>query len=148
MARLVLTNVEVTIAGVSLANHIASVTLGSTYDVLETTAFKGGNVPDAAKERIAGLVDNSVTLEFHQDFDTSSVEQTIYPLLGTEVALTIQPVNGAISATNPEYIMDGTNGSGKVLISEWTPLNGAVGELATASVTWPISGQITKDTTP
>jgi len=30
------------------------------------------------------------------------------------------------------------------LVSEWTPLNGAVGELATASVTWPISGVITK----
>jgi hypothetical protein len=30
------------------------------------------------------------------------------------------------------------------LVSEWTPLNGAVGELATASVTWPISGTITK----
>jgi hypothetical protein len=30
------------------------------------------------------------------------------------------------------------------LVSEWTPLNGAVGELATASVTWPITGAITK----
>ena len=141
MARLVLTNVEVTIAGVSLANHIASVTLGSTYDVLETTAFKGGNVPDAAKERIAGLVDNSVTLEFHQDFDTSSVEQTIYPLLGTVVACTVKPVDAAVAADNPEYQFN-------ALVSEWTPLNGAVGELATASVTWPITGPITKDVTP
>lgn len=141
MARLVLTNVEVTIAGVSLADRIASVTLSSTYDVLETTAFKGGNVPSAAKERIAGLVDNSVTLEFHQDFATGEVEQTIYPLLGTVAAVKIQPVNGAISAENPEYQFN-------ALISEWTPLNGAVGELATASVTWPITGAIVKDVTP
>ena len=141
MARLVLTNVEVTIAGVSLSDHIASVTLGSTYDVLETTAFGGGNVPAAAKERIAGLVDNSVTLEFHQDFAAASVEATIYPLLGTVAAVRVQPVNGAISATNPEYLFD-------ALVSEWTPLNGAVGELATASVTWPISGMIYKKTAP
>ncbi len=141
MARLVLTNVEVTIAGVSLADHIASVTLGSTYDVLDTTAFAGGNVPQAARERIAGLVDNSVTLEFHQDFAAGDVEATIYPLLGTVAAIKIQPVNGAISATNPEYQFN-------ALISEWTPLNGAVGELATASVTWPISGPIVKDVTP
>lgn len=141
MARLVLTNVEVTIAGVSLADRIASVTLSSTYDVLETTAFKGGNVPSAAKERIAGLVDNSVTLEFHQDFAAGEVEQTIYPLLGTVAAVKIQPVNGAISADNPEYQFN-------ALISEWTPLNGAVGELATASVTWPITGAIVKDVTP
>ena len=141
MARLVLTNVEVTVAGVSLADHIASVTLGSTYDVLETTAFKGGNVPAAAKTRIAGLVDNSVTLEFHQDFAAGSVNATIYPLLGTEVAVKVQPVNGAISATNPEYQFN-------AIVSEWTPLNGAVGELATASVTWPITGAIVKDVTP
>jgi hypothetical protein len=141
MARLVLTNVEVTVAGVSLADHIASITLGSTYDVLETTAFAGGNVPAAAKERIAGLVDNSVTLEFHQDFAAADVEATIYPLLGTVAAIKVQPVNGAISAQNPEYQFN-------ALISEWTPLNGAVGELSTASVTWPITGAIVKDVTP
>ena len=141
MARLVLTNVEVTVGGVSLADHIASITLGSTYDVLETTAFKGGNVPAAAKTRTAGLVDNSVTLEFHQDFAAGSVNATIYPRLGTEVAVKVQPVNGAVSATNPEYQFN-------AVVSEWTALNGAVGELATASVTWPITGPIVVDTTP
>ena len=153
MARLVLTNVEVTVGGVSLADHIASVTLGSTYDVLETTAFAGGNVPAAAKERIAGLVDNSVTLEFHQDFAAAgagqtAVEATIYPMLGDVTTLLIKPTTGAISATNPAYKADGTDGSGKVLVTEWTPLNGAVGELSTASVTWPITGKVVKDVTP
>jgi hypothetical protein len=145
MARLVLTNVEVTIAGVDLSNHIASVTLGSTYDVVETTAFAGvsgaaGNVPQAAKTRTAGLVDNSVTLEFHQDFAAASVEATIYPLLGTLVNVTVQPVNsGSVASDNPLYAFN-------AVVSEWTPLNGAVGELATASVTWPISGAVTKTT--
>jgi hypothetical protein len=141
MARLVLTNVNITVAGVDLSDHIASVTLGSTYDVVETTAFADGNVPQAAKNRIAGLVDNSLTLEFHQDFAAGEVEATIYPLLGTVAAVEVQPVNAAISVDSPLYTFN-------ALISEWTPLNGAVGELATASVTWPISGQITKDTTP
>jgi hypothetical protein len=138
MARLVLTNVEVIIGGVDLSNHVASVTLGSTYDVLDTTAFAGGNVPAAARERIAGLVDNSLTLEFHQDFDTASVEQTIYPLLGTLTNVEVQPVVSVTQGpTNPKYTF-------QALVSDWTPLNGAVGELATASVTWPISGPITK----
>ena len=141
MARIVLTNVEVTIGAVDLSNHIASVTLGSTYDVVETTAFAGGNVPAAAKTRQAGLVDNSVTFEFHQDFAAASVETTIYPLLGTVVACTVKPIDAAIAADNPEYQFN-------ALVSEWTPLNGAVGELATASVTWPITGPVTKDITP
>lgn len=144
MARIVLTDVEVTFQGVGapvdLSDHIASVTLTSTYDVVETTAFAGGNVPDAAKTRQAGLVDNSVTLEFHQDFAASSVEATIYPALGTIAALTVKPTQAAIGATNPEYQFN-------AVVSEWTPLNGAVGELATASVTWPITGPIVKDVT-
>lgn len=141
MARIVLTNVDVEIAGVNLSDRIASVSLSSVYDVLETTAFGGGNVPDAAKSRIAGLVDNSVTFEFHQDYSVGEVEATIYPLLGTVIQVKVQPTAAAISVDSPQYIFD-------ALCSEWTPLNGAVGELATASVTWPISGAIVKDVTP
>lgn len=137
MARIVLTNVEVLVGGVNLSDHVASVTLSTTYDVLETTAFAGGNVPTAAKTRIAGLADNSVTLEFHQDFAANEVEATIYPLLGTTPQVNIKPTPAANAADNPLYQFN-------ALVSEWTPLNGAVGELATASVTWPISGAITK----
>lgn len=141
MARIVLTNVDVEIGGVNLSDHIASVSLSSTWDAVETTAFGGGNVPAAARTRQAGLVDNAVTLEFHQDFAPGEVEATIYPLLGTVVAVKIQPVNAAISADSPQYQFN-------ALCSEWTPVNGAVGELATVSVTWPISGAIVKDVTP
>ena len=132
MARLVLTNASVVFGSTDLSSYISSITLNSTFDIVETTAF--GNT---AKTRVAGLADNSVTFEFHQDYATSSVEQIIYPLLGTAVNCTVKPVNAAVSATNPSYTFS-------VLVSEWTPLNGGVGELATASVTWPISGAITK----
>ena len=136
MARLVLTNAFVTFASTDLSDHIASVSLNTTFDIVETTAFG-----DTAKKRVAGLADNSVSFEFHQDYASGSVESTIYPLLGTAVACEVRPVNTTVSATNPKYNFS-------VLIAEWTPLNGAVGELATASVTWPISGAITKSTTP
>ena len=132
MSKLVLTNAYVKIGSVDLSDHIASISLATTYDIIETTQF--GNT---AKTRIAGLADNSVTFEFHQDFQAGSVESTIYPLLGTAIACEVKPVNAATSSSNPKY-------SFSVLISEWTPLNGAVGDLATASVTWPISGVITK----
>lgn len=134
MARVVLTNASVVFGSTDLSDHIASITLNSTYDIVETTAF--GNT---AKTRVAGLADNSVTFEFHQDYATSSVEQTIYPLLGTAVSVVAKPVAGTTTAVNPQYTFS-------ALVSEWTPLNGSVGELATASVTWPISGAITKAT--
>jgi hypothetical protein len=135
MARLVLTNASVVFGSTDLSTYISSITLNSTFDIVETTAF--GNT---AKTRVAGLADNSVTFEFHQDYATSAVEQTIYPLLGTAVSVVAKPVAGTTTAVNPQYQFS-------TLVSEWTPLNGSVGELATASVTWPISGAITKTTT-
>ncbi len=128
MARIVLTNVAVTFGTTDISSYVTSVTLGSTYDVVETTAF--GNT---ARTRVAGLADNSVTFEFNQDYAAGALEATIYPTLGTAVSVTVRPVAGS----SPAY-------SFSALVSEWTPLNGAVGELATASVTWPISGVITK----
>jgi hypothetical protein len=128
MARIVLTNVAVTFGATDISSYVTSVTLGSTYDVVETTAF--GNT---ARTRVAGLADNSVALEFNQDYAAGALEAVIYPTLGTAVSITVRPVAG----TTPAY-------SFSALVSEWTPLNGAVGELATASVTWPISGTITK----
>jgi hypothetical protein len=133
MARLVLTNAYVTINGVNLSDHIASITLTTTEDVIDTTGFSS----TAARTRVAGLADNSVALEFHQDYATSSVEATIYPLVGTTTAVVVKPNGSTTAADNPSY-------SFTALVSEWTPLGGAVGELATASVTWPISGAITK----
>lgn len=133
MARLVLTNAYVTINGVNLSDHIASITLTTTDDVIDTTAFSS----TAARTRIGGLADNSVALEFHQDYATSSVEATIYPLVGSTTAVVVKPNGSTTAADNPSY-------SFTALVSEWTPLGGAVGELATASVTWPISGAITK----
>jgi len=132
--RLVLTNVAVTFGATDLSSYVTSVTLGSTFDIVETTAF--GNT---ARTRVAGLADNSVSLEFNQDYGSGALESVIYPTLGTAVSITVKPVAGSASATNPAY-------SFSALVSEWTPLNGAIGELATASVTWPISGVITKTT--
>lgn len=136
MARIVLTDAKVTINGVNLSDHIASITINQSNDVVETTAFSS----TAAKTRVAGLADNSVTLEFHQDFAASSVEATINgttSLVGTVTAIVVQPTSGSVSATNPSY-------SFSALVSEWQSLSASVGELSTASVTWPISGAITK----
>jgi hypothetical protein len=135
MARIVLTNAYVTVNSVDVSDHVASVTLNSSIDVVETTAFG----TTGARTRIGGLADNSITLEFHQDYASGSIEATVYPLLGTTTTVVVKPNGSTTSTTNPSY-------TATALVSEWTPLNGAVGELATASVTWPVSGAITKAT--
>jgi hypothetical protein len=134
MAKLVLTDVSVVINSVALSDHVASVTLSTEVAEIGTTAFG-----DTAQTRVGGLRDNSVQIDFHQDFAASNVEATIYPLIGSTTTVVVKPTSGAVSATNPSYTFS-------ALITSWTPVAGAVGELATASVTWPISGTITKAT--
>ena len=62
MSKLVLTDVSVTIATVDLSDHVGSVTLTTSVDEVETTAFGS-----TARTRVGGLRDNSVSLEFHQN---------------------------------------------------------------------------------
>jgi hypothetical protein len=53
----------------------------------------------------------------------------------------VKPNASAVtSATNPIYEFE-------VTISEWQSLSGAVGELSTARVSWPIYGDINKTIT-
>ena len=135
MARIVLTNASVTFASTDISSFVSSVTLSTSLDVVDTTSF--GNT---ARTRVAGLADNQITIEFFQDFASGALESIIYPTIGTSAAMVIKPVAGTTTATNPQYAFN-------ALVAEWQPLSGAVGELATASVTWPISGAITKTTT-
>jgi hypothetical protein len=133
MSKIVLTDAKVTINSVILSDHINNITLETKNDIVETTAFGS----TAAKSRVAGLADNQVTFDFHQDFAAANVEATIYPLLGQTTTIVVQPTSAVVSATNPTYTFS-------AVIVDWTPLKAGVGQLATASVTFPITGTITK----
>ncbi len=134
MAKLVLTNATVSLNGTDISNDVAAITLSTTAAEVPTTSFGSGG----AVTRVAGLIDNSVTLSLHNEY--SSVEGLIFPLIGsTAVTMVIKASTASPSTANPSYTFS-------VLCTEWTPVNGAVGELNTADVTWPISGTITKAT--
>ena len=135
MAKQVAASVVVKIGGVDLSQWVASVNLTSNVNEVTTTSFaSGGNV-----ERVGGLKDNSLQISFMQDFAASAVEATIYPLIGGTAAFVVNPSGTAATATAPNY-------TGTVLVTTWSPVAGAVGELLTADVTWPITGAITKAT--
>lgn len=135
MGQIVLTNVKVQINSVDLSNHVESVTIEETFADVDTTAFG-----QTAKTRIAGLGDHKVTINFQQDWATSSVEATVGALVGATTQVFCIPVNGAINTQNPSY-------SFVVLVTDWKPIDGKVGDLATSSVTWPVSGSVTKSNT-
>jgi len=140
MPRLVITDANVTFAGADISSYINSITLSTSYDVVDTT---GLSTTGAARTRVAGLADNSVSIEFMQDFADNLLEEIVNGVslatstVGTAVAMVVKPTSAAASTSNPKY-------SFNALVSEWQPVSGAVGELAQVSVSWPISGVITK----
>lgn len=132
--KLVFTNPKITINSVDLTGNISQVSLDVSYDEVSTTSFGSGG----AQTRIAGLGDHSFKATFQNDFALASVEATVYPLLGTTTNVTLKMVNATTTSTNPEYQFT-------VLVNNWS-VGGAVGDLVTADVTWPVSGAITKAT--
>jgi hypothetical protein len=134
VAKFVTTDYSISIGGSDFSSSIASVTLDVTVEEQETTAF-GQN----SRTRIGGLQDATVSLDFHQDFGSASVDATIWPLLGSTVELVILPTSAAVGATNPSYTFN-------ALVTQHQPFANATGELATLSVTWPVTGDITRAT--
>jgi hypothetical protein len=125
---------KVTVGTTVLSDSIASVTLDITTDEVETTAFGS-----TYRTRIGGLKDASVSLDFHQDFGAGAVDALLFPLMGSTVAVKIAPTSGTVTATNPEYRFT-------ALVTQYQPFAGAVGDLATLSVTWPVSGEVVRGT--
>ncbi len=136
MAKFYAQDYKVTIGTTILSTSIASVTLDITTDEVETTAFGS-----SYRTRIGGLKDASVSLDFHQDFGAGSVDALLFPLMGSTVAVKIAPTSGTVTATNPEYRFD-------ALVTQYQPFAGAVGDLATLSITWPVSGEVVRGTAP
>ncbi len=135
MAVFMQNTVTVTVNSVDLTDHITSVSgFNETCADLQTTAMGETNI-----SRIGGLKDSSVSITFLNDFAASKVYATLKDLLGTAVNVTVQPVAGSATATNPKK-------TGSCLVTELPFIDGSVGDLAEVSVTWPVTGAITTAT--
>ena len=125
---------KITVGTANLSTSVNSVTLDITADEVETTAFGS-----SYRTRIGGLKDASVSLDFMQDFGAGAVDALLFPRLGSTVAVKIAPTSGTVTATNPQYEFN-------ALVTQYSPYAGAVGDLATLSVSWPVDGAVTRAT--
>lgn len=135
VAPLVFTNAKLVVNSVDLSDHGVDVTLDLSAADLDSTAFNAGGWTT----HLAGLKSGKIDITFLQDYSASSVDATLWAafLAGANVPVTVNPVNAANSATNPQYQFNAT------------PLNhpgptGKVGDLVQAKVSWVISGAVTR----
>jgi hypothetical protein len=96
---------------------------------------------DTARRYTKGLETSTITLDFLNDTAAGEVLATLQSAWGTTVPITLKQSSAVISATNPEY-------QTTILVNNTTDINGAVGDIATQSITFTCNSPIVVDTTP
>ena len=134
MAVFVLTDFALTCNAVNLSSYVRKATLKTSADDQDSTAMSA-----TYHARIGGLKDWSVEVEFNQDFAASQVDATLFPLLGSVFTVTGKPTSAAVGTGNPQY-------SGPALLKEYTPIDGSVGDLATATASLVGAGTLSRAT--
>jgi hypothetical protein len=133
MAIFVATDFYVSINGsTALNSYLTQVELKASANDVTTTAFGSTWVT-----RVAGLKEGSLTLNFNQDYAASTVDPTLWPLLGTNATVVIRPTTSAVGSANPAY-------TAICLVTDLTPISGQIGDLAVLSITWPTTGAVTR----
>jgi hypothetical protein len=122
--------VVLTVNAVDLSTLVSAVTINRAFDELEVTAMG-----DSGHKFVKGLEASSITIDFFNDEATAKTLQTLNSVWGTSTTVTVKQTSAAASATNPLYTMS-------CLVNNITPINGAVGDLSTQSVTWNVNGTI------
>ena len=123
-------------ANIDLSAYCTSFTLNRSFNEIDVTAMG-----DTGVRQIAGLETSSLTIDFINDNAATAVLQTLNTLVGTNAYFKVANDKSTVgSAANPFF-------SGLCLINNITPINGAVGDLSTQSVTFNVSGAVTKTET-
>ena len=122
--------VVLTVNAVDLSTLVSSVTINRSFDELEVTAMG-----DSGHKFVKGLEASSITIDFFNDEASAKTLQTLNSTWGTSTTVTVKQTSATTSASNPLYTMS-------CLVNNTTPINGAVGDLSTQSVTWNVNGTI------
>lgn len=128
MAQTVLSNAKVMLGASDISAYVKAVNLD--YSVETPDATKMG---DTTKNSIVGMKDIKCSLDLHQDYADNGLDEIIFGLIGTAVAVAIRPANTTVSASNPEYQFTG-------FVSSHSPISGSVGDNPSTKVTITPSG--------
>ena len=135
MAKYVVTGNNVSIGGTDVSGSVARAELTITSTEVDVTDFASGGFTEV----VGGLKSGSLSLDFHSDFGSGALNTVLTEdLVGTLVEIVVIAGNGSsASEDTPSY-------TANFLINSLSPVSGAVGDLSTFSVTFPMSGTVTK----
>jgi len=129
MGEVVLKDPFVSLNNVVLSDHFKQVNISPVADTPEKTHFG-----DDWRGRIGGLKDFSVSLEYNQDYDPATgLDFVMFPLLGKRIPFEIRSSSAIRAPGNPSW-------TGFVIVGEYSPLSGSVGEVIMGNLNLPGDG--------
>jgi hypothetical protein len=133
MSKFLLSDVKVMVNNVNLSDHAFNVDTPSTKNQEDVSGFS----PTGAREFLPGQEDQTITIQFLQDFASAKVHATLEPLYsgGSVFPLYLVPASAAgTSATNPIF-------GGTAALYDYNGLSGALSARAEMTATFkPASG--------
>lgn len=133
MPKMVLLNAFVSLNSTNLSTNANKIELTWDAEEKDVTTYGSGG----AKEVLGGLKSGTLAIEFKQDFAASALDSIMWPLLGTVVPFEVRSDQAVVGASNPKW-------TGSVLIKEWKPIQGSVGDEASVGVSFPTSGLVVR----
>ena len=123
MAIYVNKDITVLVNAVDLTTYVTNVEVVKAVDSVESTAMSSTSTN--GHTFVGGIQNNTVTISFNQDFAATKVNATLTALVGVQTTVVVRPTSATVGATNPNFTLTGA------LMSEYRPVTGAVGDLAT-----------------
>jgi hypothetical protein len=135
MAKTVITAEMVLINGTDISAYLKKGEFSTEVEVQDATTYGSGGW----KEELGGLKSGELSLSYLNDVAAAALDSIMWPLFGTVVTFEVRAVNTARTTSNPAY-------TGSVLVKEWKPVGGGVGDINAADVTYPTTGAVTRAT--
>lgn len=137
MASFVLKDASLVLDGTDHSSDVLQITVTRSKDAPQNT----GMGDDAHTYLADGLKDGSFTVTFKQDFDAAAVDATLDSVYEstTTVPFVIKPTSAAVSTSNPSF-------SGQCILTDYSPIDGSIGDVAQTSPAFQVSGGVTRAT--
>ncbi|MBM7083603.1 hypothetical protein [Micromonospora humidisoli] len=135
MPKMVLKAAYLAINGVDVTAFTSKIELTAEVEEKDVTTFASGGWTEV----LGGIASGQLAVGIKQDVAAAAIDSIMWPLFGTVVSFETRTSNSAVGTSNPKY-------TGNVLVKEWKPIAGGVGDTAEHDVTYPTSGAIVRAT--
>jgi hypothetical protein len=127
LSKFLLKDVKVMVGTVDLSSHAFNVDTPGTKEQVDVSGFSA----TGQREFLPGLADESIVIQFENDFAASQVHATLEPLYrnGTTTLVYVVPTSAAVSATNPAF-------GGQGVLFDYNGLSGALNARSETTATF------------